>query len=353
EHAGIFISRLMSKYKEPVSLRIIDNKAELKSTEKISGSFDIYRYSTSRKISSIRTYQKIGRVKISNNTVQLKEIKFTINPGDFILKSYTLKSQFLENFYYGRKKEIVLSKPNLMDSFYIFLFSIPASASMPVAAPMLGYYQNNDWGGLALWAVNATPYLYLEINGLVNNKWDLKEKKKDISRELMAQNVFAFYMLFTGGLSLFVDAFSYRFLNNASNYKGIQPLMGNSISAGYLALISGGGGHFYRGHRYWGYLYFHVNNLLIYFTIREFVKGEKYNESTASYSKVGKTNEKAAYSLVAVLGIVKIVEIIHAVLIKDKIQNGKDMEEEFSVEPLVYFTENVDLNVGLKLSYRF
>ena len=223
---------------------------------------------------------------------------------------------------------------------------------MPLAAPILGYYQNSDWSGLMFWAINATPYLYLEYKGFYETPDDLKTRNRDITSDEIARNRFAYYMFFTGGLSLFVDAFSHQYLKDASNYSGMQPLMGNSFSAAYLALVSGGGGHFYRGDRLWGYFYFHLNNILLYLTIREFSPAEKYDSATGTYNK-GSVDKDRGYLYAGIFGVAKIVEIIHAVLTKDRISNGTVIEEEYVFTPRVFLYDDRSLGYGVQWSLRF
>jgi hypothetical protein len=223
---------------------------------------------------------------------------------------------------------------------------------MPIIAPFVGYYQASDWQGLALWVFNATPYLYLEINGLSTYWGTYYKKKRTVPQEAQAQYYFGLYTLCAGGMSLFVDAFSHSMLVKASNYQGIQSFMGNPVTAGYLELVSGGAGLFYRGHRLWGYLYYHADNLLLYFTIREFCPEKKYNKLTRSFFK-DRINKARAYSLLSAACAVKIAGIVHAVLIKDNIRNGDIIEEGYDIEPVFYAGEGADLNLGLQYSYRW
>jgi hypothetical protein len=141
-------------------------------------------------------------------------------------------------------------------------------------------------------------------------------------------------------------------LKDASNYLGVQPLMGNSLTAGFLALVGGGGGHFYRGERFWGYVYFHLNNLLLYFMILELTPVEKVDPSTGNYIRQN-FNYTNGYILIGVYSAVKIVEVIHAVLTKDKIRNGSVIEEGFRFEPVLALDKDFGMIIGLQYVYRF
>jgi hypothetical protein len=127
--------------------------------------------------------------------------------------------------------------------------------------------------------------------------------------------------------------------------------LGKAFSAVYLSLVSGGGGHFYRGYRLSGYIYFHLNNILLYSVIKEFSPTEKYNAASGSYKK-DDIDRKKAYSYLGIFSLVKAVEITHALLRKDKISNGELLENDFSFEPEVKININDDILIGAKFVCR-
>lgn len=353
EHAGHFISGMIRRFRFPLAIRREGDRLVVDYKDKLNGLFTLYRFDSEISESSgIRPHRRIGKVRVSDSVIVESPIASALAKGDFLLISFESKARFLEDFYYGRKREIVLEAPELGDTLYTLLFTVPASATMPIVAPVIGYYQHGDFTGLSLWAVNALPYLYIEYDGLTNRPQELRDEKKTISRRSTTHYYFGLYMLFFGGMSLFVDAFANRYLYLSSNYQYPQPLMGNSLTAAYLSLISGGGGHFYRGYRAWGYLYFHINNLLLYFTIRAFTPEERYNGTTGAYEK-GDVDRERAYTLLGVLGFVKMVEIVHVLLIKDTIRNGTVLEEEYALQPLLHVDEERRLSFGLQYCYRF
>ena len=247
EHAGYFISKLLAKYQMPVYIKNIDGTLGPDVEVNLNGKFDLFRMKNIKKKKSILIYDKIGKIKIKNSKISKKIGTLDLKEKDFVLATFKKKSDFLLNYYHGRKKEIIFKRSSPIHSFYVFLFTGPGSSAMPILAPVFGYYKNSDWVGLTLWAFNLAPYLYLEIDGLVNWPDDLRKAKKNISRETLARFRFGWYFLAAGGMALFVDAFVYQFLRNSKRYIGVQPFMGNSLTAGYLALVSGGGGHFFQG----------------------------------------------------------------------------------------------------------
>ena len=162
--------------------------------------------------------------------------------------------------------------------------------------------------------------MYLEINGIPNYWVNYYKKKRTVPRDVQAQYYFGCTCSAPAGASLFADSLAYWLLGKAANYQGTMPFLGNSLTAAYLALVSGGGGHFYRGHRLWGYLYYHTDNLLLYFTIREFCPEKKFNPLTRTFS-TAKINTARAYTLLSLTCAVKIAEVIHAGL-----HQGQDRE---------------------------
>jgi hypothetical protein len=349
EHSVIFFAKLMARYQAPLYLEPESDTA-LKVKQAISGSYVLYRLEPAKEKNSFRGIRKIGTVRVMNGLIT--KTGSHAQPGDFILTGFRDKADFLEEYSYERKHELVFKKPDPIDTLFAFLLTGPASATMPIIAPFVGYYRSSDWQGLALWVFNATPYLYLEINGLANYWSNYYKKKKTVPQEVQAQYYFGLYTLCAGGMSLFADAFSHSIMVKASNYQGIQSFMGNPVTAGYLELVAGGAGLFYRGHRLWGYLYYHADNLLLYFTIREFCPEKKYNKLTRSFFK-DRINKTRAYSLLSAACAVKIAGILHAVLIKDDIGNGDIIEEGHGIEPIVYAGEGTDLKYGLQYSYRW
>ena len=349
EHSVIFFAKLMTRYQEPLYLEPGPDRA-LKVNRDISGSYALYRLEPAKEKNYFQGMREICTARVLNGKV-VKSCEHA-RAGDFILAGFRDKADFLEKYSYERKHGLVFKKSAPIETLYAFFLTGPASATMPIIAPFVGYYPSSDWQGLALWVFNATPYLYLEISGLVNYWGKYYKKKKTVPQEAQAQYYFGLYMLCAGGMSLFVDAFSHSILEKASNYQGVQSFMGNSVTAGYLELVAGGAGFFYRGHRLFGYLYYHADNLLLYFTIREFCPEKKYNKLTRTFFK-DRINKTRAYSLLSAACAVKIAGIVHAILLRDNVRNGEIIEEGYDFEPIVYAGEGSDVNLGLQYSYRW
>ena len=349
EEASNYITKFLLHYQEPIKInKFLDEHLTLKleTKENINGSFKLYSLRPQKESSFIR-YQEIGSILVEHSLINKTDLE--ILPSDFILYSYKDQASFLKDFHEGRKKEIIFDQPSIEKTLYKVIFTPTASMSMPLAAPFFGYYANNDWSGLGLWALNSSPYLYLEYKGL-DYHFNISEKK--LSRQELTQKRFAYYFLFMGGTSLFVDAFAHQYLKEAASYQQKKPIMGSSFSAGYLSLISGGGGLFYRGYRNWGYFYFHLNNILLYLAIREFTPKRTYNAATNTVSEK-KIDKKKAYSLAGSYALLKIVEISHAVLVNDNIKSSQLLKEEYSFSPTFYLDENYKINYGLQYSYNW
>lgn len=352
EHAAAFAVRLLRNYKNILPLYKDGNgNVYVDSFIPVSGKYTIYRYTSGIQDDDKWIYSSVDSIRLKDNKGYSKSPE--IRAGDFIMHSYTDKAKFLEELYYGRKEELVFQSPSITETLYTVLFSVPASITMPLMAP-IGYYSYGDFQGLSLWTVNAAPYLYLELSGLLNPPSDYRSMHKNISKAEAARYGFGMYMLLIGGTPLFVDAFAHQYLNAASDYQGIQSLMGNKMTALYLSMVSGGGGHFYRGYRFWGYLYFHINNMLMYYTIREFSHEERYDAATDSYRKSG-LNKKAAYLLLGSYCAVKLIEVVHVLLIKDNITSGSVVQDEYSysIAPEFRIDNEKNLTIGVRCAYRF
>jgi len=349
EHAAIFMSGLFERYQEPVYL-LGEQGRTLRMDANVSGTYRAYRAAPAGESASLKAITMIGTLRCRSGAIIQSDA--SIRAGDFILEAFHEEAALIDRAQYENKHGLVFHKTSAADVAAVVLLTGPASAAMPLIAPILGYYWNNDWQGLVLWGFDLAPYLYLEINGLANYFANYYKKKRSIPTDVQAQFYFGLYMLSVGGVSLFVDGFAHASLSRAANYEGIQRYMGNSLTAAYLALVAGGAGHFYRGYRLWGYLYFHVDNLLLYFTLREFCPVKRFSPLTRRFSGE-RINKTRAYSLLSALCAVKIAEIVHAVLLRDNIRNGDVIREGFIAEPLVYAADGRSLSWGVRFSYRF
>jgi len=217
EHAANFLSMLLFKYRVQVFIKKMETgKIIIDYTNYINGVFDLYRYDniTSDK-HSVRIYSKIGKIEVTENDIKKIDLNAgDINEGDFILASHEDKAEFLEEFYYGRKREIVYKDTSDIDTLFMMLYAL-----MPIVAP-IGYYSFGDFTGLSLWVMNTLPYLYLEYDGLINRPVIYRKDKKNIPRKSLAHYRFSIYMLFCGGMPIFVDLFSHQYLTLSSNYQG-------------------------------------------------------------------------------------------------------------------------------------
>lgn len=355
EHCARFISGMLRRYKKPLFVEKLHNRIHIDAPSHTHGIFTVYRSTTgssdaASKTSSFLRYIPVGTITMRNG-IPLSIPPF-IREGDFILAGFSHAADDIQEFYDGRKRELVFTAPNSNDTFLMMLYTVPGSLTMPLFSPFLGYLAHQDYTGLALWSSNFAPYLYIEIKGIYERPQLFESVHRDISSSQLARYRFSLYMLLCGNMSLFVDAFASHNLYLASNYQGVQRYLGNTATAAYLSLVSGGGGHFYRGWRAWGYAYFHANNALLYYTIKEFSPSRNYNEITGRYEE-SSMNKRRAYSLLAAYCGFKIVEIIHAAILPDSIQNGSVEESTIFVHPIFSLYENRENLYGAALTMRF
>lgn len=344
EHAARFITGTLKRYLYPENVSLKDGSYSLPPELKISGKFLIYTPADGR-------VQTTGEAEISDSAV--KSISGQVTPGkSFILLPFKDKGDVLEAYYTARKREIIFPVSSWYDTLTMAAIIPFASATMPFTSPFIGYMGNNDWTGLGLWMLNTPPYLYMEARGFINSPDKLKENNKDIRRDDRAMNYFAWYMLCAGGMPLFMDAYAGSYLHEASYFTGRTDYLGNRATAGMLSLTSNGAGHFYRGERFWGYFYFHLNNILLYMTMREYSRPEYYNEATGGYDK-GKINKNRAIAYSSVLALSKTIEFIHAVTGRENLSSGEVTDEYIIPEPLFTLDRQGDPVFGLSLTLRF
>lgn len=345
EQAASFISGVLSAFNQDIAIKKSDESYFADTDLKLDGKFSLYQKNKAG------APEKSGEVILKNNYIT-ETLLDEIPAGSFIIINYKEQSASLKKYYRTRKREILFKDTSVSDTLYMALLTPFASSTMPLVSPFLGYYMNNDWSGLGLWVANATPYIYMEARGLYNSPSRLKKNKEDISRDDRAMYYFGWYMAAAGGLPLFIDSYAHTYLYRASYYSADTRLLGSNLTAAYLSLVSNGGGMFYKGHRQWGYFYFHLNNILLYATLREFSRAEEYNSESGLYIKKN-SNSSAAKRLCAVLAVSKIIETVHTLITVENIDNGIVTEEFTIPEPFVSFDETNSPVYGLSVSYRF
>jgi len=119
-----------------------------------------------------------------------------------------------------------------------------------------------------------------------------------------------------------------------------------------LSLISNGAGLFYRGERYWGYFYFHLNNILLFMTMKSLSCPEYYNDISNSYTK-GNKNKNRAVIYGSLLALSKAVEICHAIIAKENISSGAVIDEYIIPTPLFALDENGSPVFGVSVTVKF
>lgn len=345
EHAASFITGVLAGFMQDIPVKKSGDFFIADTDIKIDGDYKLYQ-TKSNEIPAEK-----GKVTINSNRITGSSIG-ELPAGSFIILSFKGKSKELKNYYKKRKREIVFNKTPVTDTLYIALLTPFASASMPLASPFLGYYMNNDWTGLGLWMMNVTPYLYMEARGLYNSPSRLKKNKENISKDDKAMHYFGWYMAAAGGLPLFIDSYAHTYLYKASYYSGDTRLLGSNITAAYLSLVSNGGGMFYKGHRGWGYFYFHLNNILLYTSLREFSRSEEYNRETDTYIKKN-ADTGTAKKLFAALAVSKLVETVHTLITDEDLNNGTVTEEFILPEPFISFDEMNRPVYGAAINFHF
>lgn len=343
EHSARFISGTLAVFRQDIRIKKTGEVYIANTILKLNGKYDLYKKNTSGNI------VKTGDIDINENRVTADH---AIPEDSFIILSYKTESGKLKNFYSSRKREILLHKGSFSDTLFAVMITPFASASMPVVSPFLGYFSNNDWSGLGLWMVNGIPYICMEARGLYYSPARLKANHEDVTRDDIALHNFGLYMLAAGGLPLFIDSYANNYLRNATYFSGDTMFLGNSTTAAFFSLVSNGGGMFYRGHRGWGYFYFHLNNILLYLTLRDFAEPEYYVSSTDSYRRHDANTERGK-KLCAVLAASKIIETVHTLLLNEDLSNGEVTESSLIPEPYFTLDEKNNPVYGAALTFKY
>lgn len=351
EHAIRAVAGVLSAFRVPVLLSDDGGGGLAVRFKGKAGEYELFRPKTPESSEySIRADEAVGKVRIDSDGRVKALAPAKPRAGDYVLADLGDGAARAARLHRSRKEEMVFADPGYSDAVLAALFCVPASASMPLMAP-LGHYRYGDFEGLSLWAANAAPWLYLEADGLLRRPAVIRREKRDVPRDTSARYNFALYMLCAGGASLFVDAFAHRYLGDAALYRGAQPVVGGEPTAVFLSAISGGGGHFYKGYRLWGYLYFHLNNALVYSALREYSYSWRYDEAADSYRRSRGDRGRLRLYLGA-LGALKIVEVAHVLLLGHSISAGRVSEERFSVAPEL-LPDEAGFTPALRMSYRF
>ena len=268
-----------------------------------------------------------------------------------VLIDFKKEAEAIQQFYYGRKQEIVFNKAAWEDSCSLIAFTIPASATMPVVVPFFGYYANEDYEGLLLWIGNVVPYTGMQMWGLTHKPDTMKKHHEDISRHDRALYYFGWYMLFVGGMPSFVDSFSHSYLEQARYYKGKVSTMGDKKNEVYLSLLGGGSGMFYKGYRAWGYWYFHITNLCVYGLLYNYARPSEWDSAHNRYIKHD-ANKSASYAFLSLLSVIKIVEMIHTLSVPYTISVVEQDDSRIEVLP-VFAVDDYEKITGIACAMHF
>jgi hypothetical protein len=310
------MARLFRDYRFPVPVDALTGKVNGR-----IGDGDYQLYDIGSKRNDPVLVPETGRVRVLAGKAGVQSGEYGQRPH--VLRRFTAQAGFLDQYYQGRKRELVLPSQSWERIPYALVVTPLLSATMMLTAPV-GYYAEADSRGLGLWALNTAPYTWTMVRGLTDRLPQAEENHEDISRRQSADYYFGLYYLFAGGVSLFTDAAAGYGLRRAANYQGRQEFLGDNYTASVLTLAGGGAGHFYKGYRGWGYFYFHLNNALIYSGLYLWSGDLRYNQATDSYQRTRSQGREALYCFGA-LGVLKTVELVHMLLLPVHIENGTEV----------------------------
>jgi len=307
EHTAHFLEKLFTEYCHYAAPESIAAGALA------DGEYDLYG-SRGDLVPSGTAYVRGGRVSSSAK--------------GYILRDYKKEAAFLKEYYYGRKKEMVLPPASSEQALYTAVATPLVSVVAPIASPV-SYYSVSDYSGLGLWALNNGPWLYVAADGFFRSPANLEKEGQHPSRYNNAANGFMWYYFFSAGASAYADAISYYSMKRASEFNSMLPWTGNEDTAFALSILGSGGGFFYKGERGWGYLYFQADALLffssVYCLVPEKGAGGGENERFRRYG----------YMLAAGALSVRVLEFVHCQYTPFAIRNGQEIEGSYALNPSI------------------
>lgn len=341
EIAAHFIVAVCEKYKAALYLK---NNTVI-SDFILNGTYPYYHIKMIYDDYAIITYA--GDLEVINNKIAAA----LPDQNVIVLIDFKKEAEKVKKFYYGRKKEIVFSNNSKDESCILPLLTVPASATMPLIVPLLGYHRNSDYGGLFLWGINVSPYVGCEMWGLLHSPDALKKKRQTISRHDIALYHFSWYMLLAGGMPPFIDAFSQYYLQQAVYYTQRVPTLGVFSNELYLSILGAGSGMFFKGHRFWGYVYYHLTNVCIYSILYYRAQPKQWNEHIQYYIN-GKSHEGFSNKLLLLLSALKVIEVVHTMTMPYAISIDEESDWSISVMPLLIINNNKP-SAGITCAFRF
>lgn len=323
EHTARFLAKLFSQYRRYLPLDALPD-GFLR-----DGEYPLYGAKGDKTPSAVFRVEH-GRVK-------------TFSKG-YHLQTYGEEAGFLNEFYYGRKKEIVLPPASTDQALYTAVATPLVSLVAPLASP-LSYYTVSDFSGLGLWAVNNTPWMYIALDGFFRSPESYEKEGRQVSRYRNAAHGFMWYYFLSAGSAMYADSISYYSMRQASNFDQLLPWTGNDHSAIALALLGSGGGFFYKGQRAWGYLYFHADAALLFASLYCLLPQKVVSDSQNERYRA------RGYALAGAAVAVRIFEFFHCMNTPYAITNGYQIEGNYALAPVTGWDGS--LFAGMSVSLYF
>ncbi len=277
-------------------------------------------------------------------TISVKNGKLQSASAGYLLLDYRQEADFLDDYYHGRKKEMVLPPSSTEQALYTAVATPLVSLMAPLASPV-SYYTVSDFGGLGLWGLNNTPWLCVATDGFFRSPDKLEDRGRHPTRYNQAANAFMWYYFLSAGSSLYADSISHYSMQQAASFDPLLPWAGNEATATALALLGSGGGFFYRGERAWGYVYFHTDAALLFASLYCLLPEKGRSDSENERYRV------RGYAFASAALAVRIIEFIHSQSTPFSIDNGDELSGSYAIAPLANW--DGALFAGLSASVNF
>lgn len=289
-------------------------------------------------------YKKV----VNDDFVTFKKTDIFVENETYYLKDYIEDADYLDSILYQKKTELVFSDASVEQRAFLMLSTPLFSLVSPIIVPF-SYLGQNDYSAFGIWALNSAPYYYMASQTFLRHPMSYRDYGGETKKLYKAGYCFSIYYLFAGSMPFLIDSIANPYLDSSSIYKKSPYFIGDEFSAVWFSLVSGGGGHFYKGYRLKGYLFFHLHNILLYSTLYNLMTNEIYDEKTGNYTHSGKKYNYAIISISS-FAVIKIIEIIDLKRLPFDVEMGQEDNIYFSLNafPKEDGIESFSFSVGYK-----
>lgn len=237
--------------------------------------------------------------------------------------------------YYSLKKKNYLAQSDSADSLKIIFFTPLISAASLIFIPY-EYSDRRDWKGLSLYGLNALPYY--AASGVT--AWRMFSPVMNSGRKpTKTEKIYMFYNFAAGGIPHYISLTARGGYDGIRSYSKKDDFFGNRYNEVYFSIIGMGSNHFYKGHEFWGYFYYHADMLMVIASVSS-ICGDGF----FGFKGISKKNR---WKIISGAAALRLIEAVHSHFTDYDILNG---EEKISAIPYLFMGEE-SIEGGLKISF--